>query len=151
MSHGLPGLGDPGCQPGSVLFLPQKPYMVLGSLRDQMLYPTWTERPASDGAATGDGGTGASDRTAPAPPDDAALEAALRKVQLSSLLDRCCAAARGGRGGGGGGAAGGEDVGGSGISGGGTGASPLDCVADWSQLLSLGALLAPGHAGALPS
>jgi hypothetical protein len=35
-SHGLPGLGDPGCQPGSVLFLPQKPYMILGSLRDQV-------------------------------------------------------------------------------------------------------------------
>lgn len=43
-SYGLPGLGDPGCQPGSVLFLPQKPYMILGSLRDQLLYPTWSER-----------------------------------------------------------------------------------------------------------
>ncbi|KAK1322247.1 hypothetical protein QJS10_CPA03g00160 [Acorus calamus] len=28
-----------------VFFLPQKPYMVLGSLRQQLLYPTWTEDP----------------------------------------------------------------------------------------------------------
>ncbi len=41
LAHGLPGLGDPGSHPGSVLFLPQKPYMVQGSLRDQLLYPTW--------------------------------------------------------------------------------------------------------------
>lgn len=27
VSYGLPGLGDPGCQPGDVLFLPQRPYM----------------------------------------------------------------------------------------------------------------------------
>ncbi|TYH86200.1 hypothetical protein E1A91_D01G023800v1 [Gossypium mustelinum] len=27
----------------SVFFLPQRPYMVLGSLRQQLLYPTWTE------------------------------------------------------------------------------------------------------------
>eukprot|EP00252_Welwitschia_mirabilis_P027815 TRINITY_DN9683_c0_g1_i2.p1 TRINITY_DN9683_c0_g1~~TRINITY_DN9683_c0_g1_i2.p1 ORF type:complete len:695 (+),score=121.01 TRINITY_DN9683_c0_g1_i2:177-2261(+) len=26
-----------------ILFLPQKPYMVLGTLRQQLLYPTWTE------------------------------------------------------------------------------------------------------------
>lgn len=26
-----------------VIFLPQKPYMVLGTLRQQLLYPTWTE------------------------------------------------------------------------------------------------------------
>lgn len=44
-SYGLAGLGDPGVVTGGsggVLFLPQKPYMVLGSLRDQLLYPTWT-------------------------------------------------------------------------------------------------------------
>ncbi|KAL2475849.1 ABC transporter D family member 2 [Abeliophyllum distichum] len=29
----------------SVLFLPQKPYMVLGTLRQQLLYPTWSEDP----------------------------------------------------------------------------------------------------------
>ncbi|CAK9165628.1 unnamed protein product [Ilex paraguariensis] len=27
----------------SVFFLPQRPYMVLGTLRQQLLYPTWTE------------------------------------------------------------------------------------------------------------
>lgn len=46
-SYGLAGLGDPGVVTGGsggVLFLPQKPYMVLGSLRDQLLYPTWTRR-----------------------------------------------------------------------------------------------------------
>ena len=26
-----------------VFFLPQRPYMVLGTLRQQLLYPTWTE------------------------------------------------------------------------------------------------------------
>ncbi|XP_022856883.1 ABC transporter D family member 2, chloroplastic-like isoform X1 [Olea europaea var. sylvestris] len=31
----------------SVLFLPQKPYMVLGNLRQQLLYPTWSEDPTS--------------------------------------------------------------------------------------------------------
>lgn len=44
-SYGLAGLGDPGVVSGGsggVMFLPQKPYMVLGSLRDQLLYPTWT-------------------------------------------------------------------------------------------------------------
>ena len=27
----------------SVFFLPQRPYMVLGTLRQQLLYPTWSE------------------------------------------------------------------------------------------------------------
>jgi ABC-type uncharacterized transport system fused permease/ATPase subunit len=26
-----------------VFFLPQRPYMVLGTLRQQLLYPTWSE------------------------------------------------------------------------------------------------------------
>lgn len=35
-----------------VFFLPQKPYMVLGSLRQQLLYPTWSDAttPKSDSA-----------------------------------------------------------------------------------------------------
>ncbi|XP_078431582.1 ABC transporter family protein [Wolffia australiana] len=31
-----------------VFFLPQRPYMVLGTLRDQLLYPTWTDDLPSD-------------------------------------------------------------------------------------------------------
>lgn len=39
-----------------IFFLPQRPYMVLGTLRQQLLYPTWAEDATanSDGAkATG--------------------------------------------------------------------------------------------------
>lgn len=34
-----------------IFFLPQRPYMVLGSLRQQLLYPTWADEviPMSDG------------------------------------------------------------------------------------------------------
>lgn len=28
---------------GGIFFLPQRPYMVLGTLRQQLLYPTWTD------------------------------------------------------------------------------------------------------------
>lgn len=28
---------------GEVFFLPQRPYMVLGTLRQQLLYPRWSE------------------------------------------------------------------------------------------------------------
>ena len=166
LSYGLPSLGDPGCEPGGVLFLPQKPYMILGSLRDQLLYPTWSERdpaPAEGQGGDGSGGGGgagssaaAARPAAPPPPDDAALEAVLRRVQLGSLLDRCrltvqvAAPAAGGSGGGeaaGSDTAGGSSSGstsgggsgsGSGISPGRGSSSPLDCTADWASLLSLG-------------
>lgn len=44
-------LGRPNCRNyGGIFFLPQRPYMVLGTLRQQLLYPTWAEDeiPASD-------------------------------------------------------------------------------------------------------
>ncbi|GLT67236.1 hypothetical protein SLA2020_395580 [Shorea laevis] len=39
----------------SIFFLPQRPYMVLGTLRQQLLYPTWTVDaiPVSDGTKKG--------------------------------------------------------------------------------------------------
>ncbi|PSN14721.1 ABC transporter ATP-binding protein [filamentous cyanobacterium CCT1] len=48
-----------------ILFLPQKPYMILGTLRDQLLYPHTRQNV-----------------------DDAALQAALEKVNLADLADR---------------------------------------------------------------
>jgi len=33
-----------------IFFLPQKPYMVLGTLQQQLLYPTWAETPTLDDA-----------------------------------------------------------------------------------------------------
>ncbi len=42
--YGRPvGAGSGG---GDIFFVPQRPYVVLGSLREQLLYPTWAE--ASD-------------------------------------------------------------------------------------------------------
>lgn len=41
-THG--NLGRFGCRNSrGVFFLPQRPYMVLGTLRQQLLYPMWTE------------------------------------------------------------------------------------------------------------
>jgi energy-coupling factor transporter ATP-binding protein EcfA2 len=64
-SYGLAGLGDPGVATGGsggVLFLPQKPYMVLGSLRDQLLYPTWTRQglQEADGSSSSSSGSSGS-------------------------------------------------------------------------------------------
>lgn len=37
-------LGRTNCRNyGGIFFLPQRPYMVLGTLRQQLLYPTWAE------------------------------------------------------------------------------------------------------------
>lgn len=32
-----------GPRPQDIMFVPQRPYVVLGSLRDQLLYPTWSD------------------------------------------------------------------------------------------------------------
>ena len=60
-----------------VFFVPQRPYMVLGSLRRQLLYPTWTE--AAEAAEA------AEERPRPS---DADLQAVLSRVRLGALLER---------------------------------------------------------------
>eukprot|EP00899_Mesostigma_viride_P013591 jgi/Mesvir1/22232/Mv13045-RA.1 len=66
----------------SIFFLPQKPYMVLGSLRDNLLYPTWVTKQASGGHLMSNHSRGM------LPPTDAELVAVLRRVRLSGVLDR---------------------------------------------------------------
>ncbi len=110
----------PRLSPRDVFFLPQRPYLVLGSLRQQLLYPLWAHaEPAVPGASAdatvaADAGADANGDAAaaaaampplPPQPDDAALCAALRAVSLGGLLER---------------------------------ADGLDAQADWSAVLSLG-------------
>ena len=38
---------------GEVFFLPQRPYMVLGTLRQQLLYPRWSEEEVGVDTSTG--------------------------------------------------------------------------------------------------
>ena len=109
---------------GDVFFVPQKPYVVLGTLRDQLLYPSWVATPeGGNGEEEKEGkneqGGGEEESTSTPPPrrprpSDAELAAVLRKVNLGSLLDR------------------GADTSGR-VSG-----SGLDATADWSSMLSLG-------------
>ncbi|CAI5490227.1 unnamed protein product [Closterium sp. Naga37s-1] len=47
------GVMDAG---GAVFFVPQRPYMVLGSLRQQLLYPTWSELEEGEGTGRADDG-----------------------------------------------------------------------------------------------
>jgi ABC-type uncharacterized transport system fused permease/ATPase subunit len=116
---------------GDVFFIPQRPYVVLGTLRDQLLYPTWADSEEKKEVneenekekTTNDknyGNDGASKITSTSPsfseevgevftrplPTDDEMRAALRAVQLSPLLDR--------------------------IDG------NLDAAADWAAVLSLG-------------
>ena len=92
-----------------LFFLPQKPYMVLGTLRDQLLYPTWQDaQVVESNDEAGDPGTETNSKTSsdiPEFPTDDDLVKVLNKVRLDSLLSR-------------------------GFS--------LDSVCDWSSTLSLG-------------
>ena len=69
-------------------FLPQRPYLVLGSLRQQLLYPTWVKSEASDveDAAADDWRCGVSG--CPPKPSDATLVQTLERVNLGYLLTR---------------------------------------------------------------
>lgn len=77
-----------------IFFLPQKPYMVLGTLRQQLLYPTWAETPIDDTEQTGippflqrqeDSG---SVITGPTKPTNEELIKVLQDVRLGYLLSR---------------------------------------------------------------
>ena len=95
---------------GEVFFVPQRPYVVLGSLGDQLLYPTWAQskeesemesnKHEKDSSRENGGGvdvvvdknkqrqnTNSNSNRRPLPTDDE-MRAVLRAVQLAPLLDR---------------------------------------------------------------
>ena len=127
---------------GGLYFVPQRPYLVLGTLRQQLLYPTWVQTPAEDetsaGSNPGAGGANGGNENAwrcgvlgcPPKPSDAALEEALREVNLGYLLERSA------NNGGGAGDAGNPDPDRAGSNP--AGNVGLDAAGDWSSMLSLG-------------
>jgi ABC-type uncharacterized transport system fused permease/ATPase subunit len=95
---------------GDVFFVPQRPYLVLGTLRDQLLYPVWQRHTDNDN--NNDNGTNTSSINSSTTeinktrPSNEELKAALEAVSMSKLLDRVD--------------------------------GNLDASADWSGVLSLG-------------
>ncbi|KAG6542319.1 hypothetical protein Mapa_016244 [Marchantia paleacea] len=67
---------------GMIFFLPQKPYMVIGSLRQQLLYPTWIMDADNDVMVSGQESTYPSRP----PPTNPELVDVLGRVKLSYLL-----------------------------------------------------------------
>ena len=131
-------------------FVPQRPYLVLGTLRQQLLYPTWVRPaeavPGDEEEEEDDGGDGGGAYRcgivgcAPKPSDEE-LKAALRRVNLGYLIDREANESFAEGGGVGGGD---EEEGGGGADSGAASSSRrstnvgLDAVGDWSSILSLG-------------
>lgn len=103
---------------GDVFFVPQRPYLVLGTLRDQLLYPAWQRYTDESGGGGGKKSEGDGDNkngtatististTNKTRPSNEELEAALSAVSMTKLLDRVD--------------------------------GNLDASADWSGVLSLG-------------
>ncbi|XP_076954609.1 ABC transporter D family member 2, chloroplastic-like [Bidens hawaiensis] len=77
-----------------VFFLPQRPYMVLGTLRQQLLYPTWPDVSVSNSKSTGsfpvleDASTSEVVGAQSLQPNTDELIKALEDVQLGYLLSR---------------------------------------------------------------
>ncbi|KAG6544876.1 hypothetical protein Mapa_013566 [Marchantia paleacea] len=79
-----------------IFFLPQRPYMVLGTLRQQILYPIWTERgftsplsSKSNGPVTASASTNATPVGLKPQPSDEELIDVLERVSLGHLMNSC--------------------------------------------------------------
>jgi ABC-type uncharacterized transport system fused permease/ATPase subunit len=70
---------------GDVFFVPQRPYLVLGTLRDQLLYPAWQRHTDDNGSSST---TSTITKTNKTRPSNEELKAALEAVSMSKLLDR---------------------------------------------------------------
>ncbi|KAF8036661.1 hypothetical protein BT93_C2402 [Corymbia citriodora subsp. variegata] len=71
--------------PRGIFFLPQRPYMNLGTLREQLLYPTWVEGATPNSSGSSSTGDGSKSSRMPTTDD---LVKVLEDVRLDYLLAR---------------------------------------------------------------